>query len=520
MKRLLATLILLVASATPSIGKDPPPAYPVVTMESGEGLVMMRLIGTRTIGSFPKWEMLTLHKVKAPPQRKTELHDRFSASLQSTVFMESLPPGDYTPLSLGAFASGGFSDLIASADFPKGYRFTVEAGRLTDLGTLYYVAPYELVPVGSFRLIQAGDHDFARNASFMLEPERAQSLLQSPLGWARIPADTEPGNLKPQTRHLSMNFGGRARTADGSVLFGESFGQIARRTAGGQWTWEETGVVGNIQAAVETPDGKAYAVAEHSTLVRRDSPGHWERIAVPVAGALPCFISVEPDGSLFTAWEDLNAITVLSYQPADATPWRLRIRIPLEGWPKATNPIRRCAVLVSQPKMMVLDYAYSNSGIKFGYHVLDRVSSTWMAYRREDFQGWVGMFPDGTVYSLAGWQPGQDFQIAADLGQKWQKLTEVSWADCPQFRDRNEGYFMRVDNAPQPYLEKRKYSLWRTMDGGKSWARHVSLPPLVASFMLLDGKDMLFPTLDGRLLVSHDNGATVALERDSSLAMW
>jgi photosystem II stability/assembly factor-like uncharacterized protein len=79
---------------------------------------------------------------------------------------------------------------------------------------------------------------------------------------------------------------------------------------------------------------------------------------------------------------------------------------------------------------------------------------------------------------------------------------------------------MRVDNAPQPYLEKRKYSLWRTTDGGKSWARNVPMPPRTAWFMPLEGQEMLVITLDGKLLVSHDGGATVTLERDSSYAMW
>jgi len=259
------------------------------------------------------------------------------------MFVESLAPGDYTLVSLGAFASGGFGDLVGSADFPRGFRFTVQAGRLTDLGTLYYVAPYGLSPEVPFRFAQAGDRDLARNSSFMLEPAQAEPLLASPsLGWTRIPADTAPGNLKGDTRHLSMNLAGRARAPDGSLLFGELFGQVARRSRDGEWTWEDTGLAESIQAVVETTDGKLYASAEHSTLVRRDSPGHWQRIPVPVAGALPCFLATEPDGSLFTAWEDVNAITVLSYQPKDASPWRLRIRIPLEAWPGAFSPMRRC----------------------------------------------------------------------------------------------------------------------------------------------------------------------------------
>jgi hypothetical protein len=520
MKRFLATTTLALALFASAFGKDPPADYPVVKMDDGDGLVMLRVINSRYIGAFQKWETLTLHPVKAPPQRKKELQDRFGGSLQSSMFVESLAPGEYTVLSLGAFAPGGFGDQVASADFPKGFRFKVEAGRLTDLGTLYYVSPYGLQPAGPFRFTHAGDRDLARHASFMLDPAQAENLLKSPLGWMRIPADTEPANLKLETRRLSMNLAGRARTADGSLLFGELFGQVAQRSSGGEWTWEDTGLAETMQAVVEATDGTRYAVAEHSTLVRRDSPGHWQRIPVPTPGALPCFISAEADGSLFTAWEDFNAITVLSYQPRDASPWRLRIRIPLEAWPKGSSPIRRCAVLVSEPRLVVVDQGSSKSGARYGYHVLDKAKVSWTAYRREDFQGCVGLLKDGTMFSLVGWALGQDFRITTDLAQKWQKLTEVSQAGCPVFLDRNEGYFMRTENAPQPYLEKRNYALWRTTDGGKSWARSVPMPPLSSWFMTLGGREMLIVTLDGRLLVSHDGGATASLERDSSYAMW
>src|SRR5262245_65457386 len=125
MKRLLATAALAITLAATAFGKDPPRDYPVVRMDEGDGMVMLRVINTRPVGGFPKWETLTLHPVKAPPQRKKELHDRFGSSLQATMFVESLSPGEYTLLSLGAFAPGGFGDQVGIAEFPKGYRFKV-----------------------------------------------------------------------------------------------------------------------------------------------------------------------------------------------------------------------------------------------------------------------------------------------------------------------------------------------------------------------------------------------------------
>ncbi len=99
-------------------------------------------------------------------------------------------------------------------------------------------------------------------------------------------------------------------------------------------------------------------------------------------------------------------------------------------------------------------------------------------------------------------------------------MGEVSWAELPAFRDSNEGYLLRVDNAPEPSLPKRVHSLSRTTDGGKTWSRHTGLPQRTSAFILLPGEDMLFTTFDGKVYVSHDNGKTAVLERDSSDLVW
>ncbi len=361
---------------------------------------MLRVIGTREVGGlFPKWGTLALRRVKTG--RQEELRDRYSRSLQSSFFLKSVPPGDYEPMFVMATLPDAFGTNVANAEFPKGFRFKVEAGQLTDLGTLYYVRPYAPPQTGLYRFIHAGDRDLAGNSSFMLVQEQAEKLLESPIGWTRIPADAAPVNLTSRIKHLSMYLSGRARAPDGSMLFGELFGQVARRSSKGEWTWEETGLPATILGVAETTDGNLYAVAEHSTLVRRDTSGKWQRIPVPTLGAMPCFISAEPDGSVFTVWEDRNAITVLSYRPQDESPWKLRIKIPLEDLPPYAYAMRRCGVLVSQPKLVVVDYGMSRSGTKFGYHVLDRESVIWTPYRHEEFQGDVGLLQDGTLYSLA-----------------------------------------------------------------------------------------------------------------------
>jgi photosystem II stability/assembly factor-like uncharacterized protein len=125
------------------------------------------------------------------------------------------------------------------------------------------------------------------------------------------------------------------------------------------------------------------------------------------------------------------------------------------------------------------------------------------------------------MFALAGWSPGQDFMVTPDPGAKWQRLSKLAWSTHPAFRSTDEGYLLRVDNPPGGYGgSRRKYSLWRTTDGGRHWARHANTPELTTNFILLGGQDILFLTKDGKLYASHDNGATSALERDSSSPTW
>ena len=481
---------------------------------------MMRMIATRNVSDhFAKWNTLVVRKVNT--RTPEDLRDRYARGPQNSFFMDALPPGEYEVLHLQASIPDAFGNLIETADFPKGFRFRVQAGRLTDLGTFYFVRPYAPVKTGLYKLVRAAEGDLARRASFMLPPDQAEALLAAPLGWTSTAAGSEPENLTSRIKHMSMFMAGRQRTADGGMLFGEMFGQIARRDRNGTWTWEETGFADTISAAVEAADGQLFAIAEHSTLLRRDGPGQWRTIQVPIAGALPCFISAEPDGSLFTIWENRNAIVVLSYRHGNESPWEERFRIPIEPLSKySVVSLQRCMVLASDPLVMVIDQTPSRSGMKFRFHFLNKASRTWTRYQGPEMQGGFGLFRDGTLYAAMGWKPGQDFKISHDLGKTWEKRGELSWSEIPVFRDLNEGYLLRVDNAPQIYASLLVHSLWRTTDGGRTWARQARLPKFTATMMLLDDQELLFVTAEGKLHVSHDNGASLTLERDSSDPVW
>jgi photosystem II stability/assembly factor-like uncharacterized protein len=75
------------------------------------------------------------------------------------------------------------------------------------------------------------------------------------------------------------------------------------------------------------------------------------------------------------------------------------------------------------------------------------------------------------------------------------------------FRTADVGYLIRVDHIPAFNPENLTNSLWKTVDGGKTWARNSDLPNQSGRLHLLPGEGhLLLITNNGRLMSSTDDG--------------
>src|SRR5690348_13774863 len=137
MLRTLCTLILAVSMCA-SLGARPlrtPSGSPMVKLERGDGMVMLRLIQTDYVAShLPTWERFHFHDARTGAT--FEVIDPYGPG-HSTFFVASVPPGEYiadrvSKAESDASVPGYVTSGKAQFDPEGGWRFRVEGGRLTN----------------------------------------------------------------------------------------------------------------------------------------------------------------------------------------------------------------------------------------------------------------------------------------------------------------------------------------------------------------------------------------------------
>ena len=114
---------------------------------------------------------------------------------------------------------------------------------------------------------------------------------------------------------------------------------------------------------------------------------------------------------------------------------------------------------------------------------------------------------------MAGPNISQAMKISMDGGRSWEKRGSPNWANQPLFRTADVGYLIRIDHIPAFDPEKLTNSLWKTLDGGRTWSRHADLPNQSGRLVLLSGEGhLLLQTNNARLLSSADDGKTWTAE--------
>jgi hypothetical protein len=503
----LATAFLCISRAALPADEAAASEHAAVKLADGNGLFMARIVANRSVtNEFNKWQVMVVRNLTT--QKKHRLVDRSPRASVQSVFLASLPPGQYEVLQVEALQFGAYY-IRDSADFdPKLFTFTVEPKRTTNIGSIIYLRPYNPVTTHRFRWTFLPDAQLPTQLSYLLDAAGKATLSGETRGW-----DIEGiarSHLTTETRHLSMMLAGRLLQADGSILFGENFGQIAKRDADGHWTWEDTGIIDSIQVAVSAPDGSMYAAADNSVLLMREAGGNWRRLDVPVEGGLPRFLGVDPAQGLTTVWEQDEGVTVLVARDLKNPVWTMTKTVkPGFQFGPGSGPIRsfvmplagRLVVAVSTMKMFSSQY---------DLQILDTVKNEWSTSTLRAY-GPISAWADGTIYSMTGPNIKQTFKTSKDWGQTWIEGASLSWFTQPFFRTETEGYGIKT----RPDLV-----LYQTLDGGKSWQRYADFPREGGTIIALTGTQVLICTPNGRLYFSPDNGKTLQPERDSTQTLF
>lgn len=488
-------------------------------LEPGQGLIALKITSNRPAVStfFLKWTTLRVKNTES--RDTTTVVDRSDSSAGHSLFLLPLPPGTYEIEAVGNQASGWLTITESAKAGQSLPRFRVASGQLTDLGTLVYVRKHYPVSSTQFRWAQQ-DSPFDRTAVFrQLELNLSKQLSSSPVNtWNEGELLAARRAVYASSRSLTMRAMSPTRGPDGTLYLGESFGQIAARSASGTWTRIETPTALPIRAVHVNATGSIYAGSDDGVLMVRTQPsGSWNSISLPVNDASVLHIG-ELSGSTqtFVVLQTRDRFIGLAREPGSVTGWR-----ELFSRPRALflNPLQDAsgAVLATPERVVVVTGSFE-SKVEVGSPDSGRGSWKFTQLDESGVPSSWAVAPGGSIGRFRGIPlTGMYFSASQDGGVTWEKRGKLNWANGSLLLVTSKtGYVVRVDTTPAFDPEKFELSVWRTNDSGRTWAKVGPTPTIHGRLLSLDGTpDRIgYASQNGKFFISNDGGKVWRLERE------
>lgn len=416
--------------------------------------------------------------------------------VRTGLFSGALPAGRYR---VSRFETVGFN-FRRWVDVPAVFgTFTVQAGQLTDLGTVIY-EPAGGNKVLFARTLSESDTRELVAASYPKLAERV--LAQSVLGWdaGASNADLDRTFAAMRARVAPINF--PVVAGSGSVYAGSALGQVLARPAGQRsWRQFDTGTAREILSVIE--DGSALlAGGEEGFLVRSTDGGRsWQRMQAPDRGAILHLVRRPGAGLMVVSLFDK---TVTVWEQAGAA-WQTRGQFPYE---RSFNAGALPPHAVDGPRHL---YVGLPNGV---IHALDFASGQWQ--RHEAPFSLITLATAGDMLYGYGAQLTHSIWMSEDNGKTWRDLDTSRRAGAPVFSDPRTGYVLYVKE-----VFAGKMSVQMTKDGGRSWSETGDLPEAAARRVFVmrpmaihpDGPTLLVFATNGAVFSTRDAGATWTEER-------
>ena len=492
-----------------------------VQLESGKGLLAVKIAGNRPQVSiyFKKWNTLVVRNENL--QENFSLYDRSDWAASHALFVDSLPAGTYSVREIksegGNLAVELSSNTKVSDAFPT---FTVAAGRMTDLGTIAYIRAHQPAGTRQYRWGQVHSPVDRPNELRQLAPAVAALVGAEPsLGWE---ADERLRGLQQgfdSMRSISMQVNSPARLPDGTMLFGEAFGQIAVRSPNRAWHYIQTPTALRIRAIHAAPDGALLAGSDDGVLLaRRAGQTDWESLALPVDDGAVIDIGPLPGtDELLVMLQTRDRFIGLSTSRSSPGQWTEQFSRPRNLF---TNPSGDAQGFI----LRTGDHLVFASGGNMGKQetvTYDSKARSWKVTPVDttDVPMHWALLDNGKLARFDGYPitGGRFFTLSSDGGARWEKGAELGGTFASLlFVSNDTGYAIRggfpvdvefVDNPKQPP------TLWRTDDTGRSWHEVGKVPALPRRLIQLGGPDHLgYASTDGKFFSSTDGGKSWALD--------
>jgi len=515
-RSLLAFAVAL--SCCVASAKEPPPSERAAT----EGFAVARVANN---GDAPYLRLV----VERDGGRNYTLETKTPVVPNPAMYGAWLPPGEYRLLRLDS-SWFGFYQLPASVDlegmFPK---FSVEAGKLTDLGTLLQQ------PVGPLRatVVQMSDADGEGPLVRAHYPEIAAALAADPIrwngtsNWAYRDASVSTGggllvsiidraitkanqpSMKDQWPKATsareiVELGKRATVAmtppvfdgGGNAFFGSALGQVLVRSPQGQWSNRDTGVADEVDA-VFFEDGRLYAgTTEGRLLLSTDRGATWSTGA-RAPGIVTGIARLGSDFVVAVAGTpDTQALLLRgpNFLELPSVPWKVLGT----ARPQQRHPLRSVGLDVFGERLVAW-------AVPEQWFVYDAGSNAWKESAAPSADARFVNAAAGLIYS-GGFRKGA---LSIDRGATWRELRFQGMGVGVGFRDATNGVAVVAPNRPV-VVENFAVS---TKDGGNTWTEVWTIPGACRSaFYLPPSDDLICMLKDGNILGSG-HGADWTVER-------
>jgi hypothetical protein len=503
-----ALIVLLAGCAiTPETRAKSAPA--ALWLDSSEGLMALKITSNRpTINTFHfKWTTLKVRNVDT--QVTTIVDDRSDSSAAPSLFLQPLSAGFYEIEELVSW-SGAQSITAGAKNFLPTFR--IEPGKLTELGTLACVRRHFPVDSKLFWWAQQSS-PFDREAVLRQLASSLSSILRS----ASDNTWTEGDQLNSlhaayaASKQLTMRASSPVLRADGTLLLGESFGQISLRSPSGDWTWIQTPTTLPIRAVHVAQDGSLYAGSDDGTLlIRKAESTDWESLALPVNDASVIHVGDLPrSDQIFIVLQTRDRFIGLSTSATSGGVWKEQFSRPRSLF---SNSAFDASGVVLEPERRIV-VVTGGMESKLEVSVLDQESENWRVANLDESgtpTHWT-VIPGGSIGRFRGVPISMYFSASQDGGITWEKRGDLSFANgiTPLFVSDQSGYVLRRDS-----ILVAQFSLWKTDDSGHTWSKVGPMPSLGRLIRLAGEGNIAFASVNGKFIVSSDFGKTWRLERE------
>ena len=489
-----------------------------VQVSPGQGLVALKITGNRPGVStfFGKWATLRVQNLST--KETFALSDRSDSSAPHSLFVEALPAGTYSIDAVGNQASGWLTiteGARARGTFPT---FKIADGHITNLGTLAYIRNHYPVDTAQFQWGELESPFDQTSIVRQLEPSLASRLSKrTVLGWDEGNQLRERQAAVEASRHNTLRVLAPTPLADGSFLFGESFGQIAMRSRAGDWRWLQTPAALPIRAIYVDDGGVIFAGSDDAVFLSGHvGGGSWESIALPVNDASVIYIGAMPNTAeeLLVVLQTRDRFIGLSTSKRKPGQWTEQFSRPRALFSNPTLDANG-VVLKSGENLVV---AAGSVEAKLEVVTYDKNKRAWKATALNESGSplsWVSL-GDGSIGHFGGIPlTGMYFTVSNDSGVTWERRGDLNWANNSLLFVSNKiGYVVRTDSTPALDPEKFELSLWRTDDGGRNWKKVGRTPTIHGKLIPLQGTEGLgYASVNGKFFVSSDGGRSWRLER-------